>query len=315
VRVVIIGGGVAGATLARELKEFDVTLIQDKIWDKPCGGGVKAKIFEEFNLPKKLIKNSTKKIEVVYHGKKYTFDLKGENLVFVNRKEFDNYLRESSNAKIIYSRFKDIDENRVILKNNQKIEFDILIGADGVNSLVRKRLNLNPIPKVLTHYQLVKLRAQIPKFYFDKRVGGDYYAWLFPHNNLSHIGSINHTFINFAKYLFITPKPKGYFIPTWQKNIQIQKDNIYFVGDAAGQVMPLSFEGIYYAMHSARILANSIKNGLDYKNEWDKRFLKEFLLLKRLENLMKKNFGRSLIFFGFKFKKIREFAINLWLGE
>ena len=58
-------------------------------------------------------------------------------------------------------------------------------------------------------------------------------------------------------------------------NIIIQKENVYFVGDAAGQVMPLSFEGIYYAIKSAKILANSIKNNLNYEKEWNKHYLKK----------------------------------------
>jgi len=47
-KILIIGGGPAGSVAAINLaKHFDVTLIQDKKWDKPCGGGVKRKILKK----------------------------------------------------------------------------------------------------------------------------------------------------------------------------------------------------------------------------------------------------------------------------
>lgn len=321
-KILIIGGGPAGASAARFLaKKFDVTLIQDKIWNKPCGGGVKIKIFDEFNIPKNLIKHKLSYIYMNYKNTKIKIDLKGENLAIVKREEFDKTLRNlaiENGAKLFHGKFKKFENNKAIIEiNKEKVAFkyDILIAADGVNSSVRRALNLKPIPKTITHYATIDKQIKTCEFYFDEYLGGKYYAWEFPHINKTHIGSVDKkSFENFCKFLNINIKPKGYFIPTWQDNIIIQKDNIYFVGDAAGQVMPMSFEGIYYAISSAKILANSILNNLDYKSEWNKRFLKEFKFMKYIEKLHQTKFRKIMVYLH-KFEWMRNFSVNLWLGK
>ncbi len=323
-KILIIGGGPAGSIAAKELSPFfDVTLIQyKKNFDKPCGGGIKTKLFEEFNLNKKLIKHSFSKIEMIYKNSLIPIDLKGKNLSIVNRKEFDAYLRKLAQirgAKLFYGRLKKITKNRAFIEFNKELipfEFDILIAADGVNSTTRKLLNLPPIPYTITHYGITsKYKTQTCKFFFDKELGGEFYGWAFPKENSTHIGSVKReNFLNLCKYLNINLKPKGYKIPTWEENIVIQHKNVYFVGDAAGQVMPLSFEGIYYAMHSAKILANAILDKKNYQNEWNKRFLKKFKFLKFVEKINKTPL-KSILINSHKIPFIQNLSINMWLGE
>jgi len=323
VKILIIGGGPAGSTAARLLaKHFKVTLIQEKKeFNKPCGGGVKTKVFNLFSLPKNLIQHSLDHIYITYKDDKIKIDLKGDNLAIVNRMKFDKKLRElaeEAGAKIYYGRFKKIQNKKAIIKfGNVEIpfEFDILIAADGVNSTVKKALNLPKIPSIITHYATTnEYKVDTCEFFFDFDTAGEYYAWAFPRGDKTHIGSVNKdNFQNLCKFLNVDIKPKGYKIPTWQEDIIIQKDNVYFVGDAAGQVMPLSFEGIYYAMHSAKILAECIIEDKDYKEEWNKRFLKEFKFMKKLEKINKTPL-RAFIVKAHKLGLIQNFSVNLWLG-
>ncbi len=322
--ILIIGGGPAGASAARFLAPYhNVTLIQDREeYEKPCGGGVKTKIFEKFNIPENSIKHRINHVLVKYKNKNIKLSLKSDALSIVNRKEFDKTLRKlasDAGAKIYYGRFKKLKNNTAVIKSETETKYfpyDALIAADGINSTVRKALKLPPIPSTVTHYaKTSSYTVKTCEFCFDFDTGGDYYAWAFPCADLTHTGTVKReNFENLCSYLNIKEKPKGYKIPLWRKNIIIQKENVYFVGDAAGQTIPLSFEGIYYAVHSAKILADSILYNKNYKQEWNKKFFKKFIFMKTIQTLNKTKLRRFIMFLH-RFKPIQNFAVNLWLGN
>ena len=101
--------------------------------------------------------------------------LKGDNLSIVRRDEFDEYLRSLANkyAKLYFGRFITIKDKKAIIKIDNKkeaFEFDILIGADGVNSTVRKAINLEPIPKILTYFAKIDKKQNILNFTLIKNL-------------------------------------------------------------------------------------------------------------------------------------------------
>jgi len=53
------------------------------------------------------------------------------------------------------------------------------------------------------------------------------------------------------------------------------EDNLLIIGDAAGQIDPVTGEGIQYAMDAAEIAAKTIREGIQ-KNRFDKKFLKRY---------------------------------------
>ncbi|MGA9047364.1 NAD(P)/FAD-dependent oxidoreductase [Sulfuricurvum sp.] len=305
--ILVVGGGPAGATAARFLaqKKYKVLLVQKSLtFEKPCGGGVLLKTFDEFALDKAKIAHQVNTIKFVAPSLfGVDVSLEKEPLAIVNRLEFDTYLRtlaQNEGAEVIEGYFKSYDGLLAYIKTNTselRIQAKYIIAADGVNSTVRKAVTGTLPKRVLTLYAKVEqpLTAKC-EFWFGRDIAQGYYAWSFIHNNGTHIGlacedeSNVHTYFgHFCEKLGLKyiPKARGYYIPLWKDDLY-RKDNILFVGDAAGQVSPFTYEGIYYAMRSARYAAEAIADGdLDnYQQLWQKNLKKRFKAMELLQKLL-----------------------------
>ena len=296
----IIGGGPAGSTLARELstKNIDNILIEKNFdYDKPCGGGIKSIVFKEFNLPKELETKQIINVNLFSSNNETTFNIKKAPLSIVLRREFDHKLRllaKEEGSILLEGKYKSFEyfEDFIIAKIVTKdkiltIKANYLVGADGIKSNVRKD-TLNSYPKsFLTNYVIVKNKhIDSCEFYFGSKYSPRRYAWIFPHGKDISIGSIfennSNAKIAFEKLLeekdASSYKRKGFYISSWNNNITFYKKRVFFVGDAACQTLPFTYEGIYYSMRSARILANAIsKNKPElYEKEWRETFEKIF---------------------------------------
>lgn len=334
----IIGGGPAGSTLARKLSKNNIDNIlieKDFTFDKPCGGGIKSIVFHEFDLPKTLETKQIVKFNLINKKKKIPIDLSKTPISIVLRKEFDKTLRELAQkdgtklleAKYINSEFFD-DFIISKIQTNDKILFiksKYLVGADGVKSTVRKEILKDNTNSYLTNYSLIENNPiDYCDFYFGKDFAPNEYAWIFPHGNKLSIGSIlknNDTkeiFKNFKEKKYKHEKTKGYFIASWNEEKIFYKNRTFFVGDAAGQILPFTYEGIYFAMKSALILADSIiKNDPTlYEKNWNKIYLKKFRFFKRLQNIFLRNdFFVNLMILLFSNKKIQEKSLGYWEGS
>jgi len=76
---------------------------------------------------------------------------------------------------------------------------------------------------------------------------------------------------------------------------------LYYIGDASGIISPITGEGIYYSLYTARIISECIKKGnpeISYEKELNdtiKRVKKELFIMKFIYNkrIQKLIFGRS----------------------
>ena len=104
------------------------------------------------------------------------------------------------------------------------------------------------------------------------------YAWTISNNktNLRGLGDVSQNtdiqniFLNHF-YLKNDIPMRGAFLPTGN-NIFLRKGDIFFVGDAAGLISPVSGEGIYYAVSSSYNLSKSM-NWFYKVRMWKDRFI------------------------------------------
>ncbi|PLY06748.1 MAG: hypothetical protein C0625_08170 [Arcobacter sp.] len=336
----IIGGGPAGSTLAKKLAKNNInTILVEKnfAYDKPCGGGVKTIVFKEFNIPIELENKRINEFILFSPKNRATIDLSETPLSIVLRKEFDNVNRkiaEKNGAKLIEGRYKTlkhIDDYIIAqIKTKEKlitIKTKYLVGADGVTSSVRKDI-IGSYPKaILSHYSNI---SSVPinncEFHFGKKFAKKDYSWVFPHGDKLSVG----TFLNQEKTsykLFSNFKnsivqndntqTKGFYIPLWQNKTLFYKNNVFFVGDAAGQVLPFTYEGIYYAIKSAEILADAIIEDKPelYEKNWNRKYKNKFKFFITLQKIfLGSNFMTEKMIKFFQNKQLQQSALKYWGG-
>ncbi len=218
--VSIIGAGPGGSTVAKFLSEKGLNvLLADKSnfpRDKPCGGGLPAKVLERFGYIKDndLIEAFSYGGYMYSSSLKYKIEVKKDKpiIAMVLRKKFDYGLIKlaiDGGAKFIEGK-KAIDvkilDNKaeVIFDDGSKVESDVVVGADGVWSTVAKKTGLlqNNKNVSLSLYSEIPMDIKTMDKYFTKKryghmhlklLGLPGYGWVFPkkeHVNIG-IGEIN----------------------------------------------------------------------------------------------------------------------------
>jgi geranylgeranyl reductase len=339
-KVLIIGGGPAGATAAAVLAQngADCLLLEkNRSRTKPCGGGLGLQVFEEFHIPKAPIKKTVTQLGIISPlGERVNLNLTDHPLAIVDRQIFDETLRQKAQdqgASIIEGEFLQVLKSTKCLvealveKEKVEITSEFLIAADGVNSRVRASLSLQS-PKVL---YTISERLSAPgwdccEFWFGASHAPKTYSWVFPAAEGLSVGTqtfdprkLNSLFQAFKSRVDLPAQgvKKVYPIPVWDGKLY-QIKNILFVGDAAGQVMPLSYEGIYYAMKSGELAAQAIlegKSGL-YKKMWKSRFQKRFLMMKQLEHFFLRNdvWAEKMVRLH-TIPEVQKASLLIWLGK
>lgn len=232
---------------------------------------------EIFTFPKNLIAQDISSVRVFSpYGKVYEFPIQGYT---VERKWFDKYLVEEAKkaGAIIKTGEKVVrlEENKVITEKGT-YETKVIIGADGPSSLVAHFAGLpkNKEYALSAQYEMgdLKIDPSVMEMYAGKIAPGAY-AWIIPKGEQrANVGvgirrrfSGKESVIKLLKY-FINHSPASRkvaqgkplsfvtgLVPTGGPLPQTVKDNLLLVGDAAGQVLPITGGGIPTAMICGRI--------------------------------------------------------------
>jgi flavin-dependent dehydrogenase len=167
----------------------------------------------------------------------------------------------------------------LVLKDGTSLRYEVLIGADGVNSSIARALFGQAFDPRTVGLAL-EIEHQGPTDYGAAPIRIDFgaatwgYGWSFQkkHGRTIGVGGLHRFNPNlrekFAAYLEVlglpgtTGKVRGCFIPFGTPVPQPGRGSVLLCGDAAGLVDPLTGEGIAYAIKSGQIAAECAASAL-----------------------------------------------------
>jgi digeranylgeranylglycerophospholipid reductase len=281
----IIGGGPTGSycaeLLAKAGKKVEVYDARTKIGEPvQCTGIVTKSINDVIKIKKDLIINKVKRVKVVApNGSELA--IKNDDLV-IDRCGFDNWLKERAEdcgvKYILRSKFERLSNNKAVI-NGKSVEFDNLIGADGPASAVAKSIDVNNRRYYVGAQARVKMNVDVDEYsvYLGEKVAPGFFGWIVPEDdNYARVGlaSENNTgllFNSFLKKLNVKKSQissrQGGLIPIFNPKQKIEQDNVYLVGDSAGQVKATTGGGLVPGLKCVEGLADSMINNGSYHSK------------------------------------------------
>ena len=299
--IIIIGAGPAGSTLARTLgREKKVLLVDKRPLDKEpskliknCGGLIapdaqKALATFGLSIPKSvLVSPQMFSVETIDFDNRLVRDYQ-RHYINVDREKYDRWLVslcEKECEQLFSTRYRgaklvgDKYEVKLLINSTLKeVSCDILVGADGANSKVKKELigTLAHEPK-----RYVSIQEWFPNdknvnhfvAMFDKEIS-DFYSWIIPKDDGIIFGSAIEDGRSAKRYHdlqkeklkaygYDLSKPfrqEGCFIarPMSSRDVCLGQGSVALIGEASGLISPTSAEGISYAMLSGAELGKAI---------------------------------------------------------
>jgi len=305
--VIVAGAGPAGATAALRLARAGMRVLMVERYplprQKPCGGGISTRALSRFPwLAASLHRIPTHPVSSLYlegpSGEAFRMQSRGPVVLLIRRIEFD-YLLASlaveagaellAPAAIAQAR-QDADGVTLRTRDGRELRARMVIAADGVNSVVARRLGMNPgwpaaklALDMMEETPVGALRAAEPDTLsvFYGYGGAHGYAYIFPKREHVNVG-IGYLLPYFQAQVDLTPydlqqrfvgdlRARGlmagesqrthftpFLIPIGGPLRQTAEGRVLLAGDAGGFVNGFSAEGIYYAMVTGELAADAI---------------------------------------------------------
>ncbi len=309
-KVIIVGGGPAGATCAWQLKQSNVPviLLDKKPFPRPktCAGWITPEVLADLKIrrddyPYPILE--FRRLNFHLYGCKIPVRTRQYS---IRRLEFDDWLVKSSGVEAIEHNVKQIIKTgrHYVIDGRYRCEF--LVGAGGTNCCVCRTF-FKPLHPRRKANKIIALEEEFPYAYrddncylwfFDNKLPG--YAWYVPKGNgylnvgiggkhlkmkargqtiFEHWDHLVEKLadLNLVRHHRFRPKGCSYYLRDKREIVQI--DQAFIIGDAAGLATIDMGEGIGAAVRSGILAAKAIGTGQSYSTHTINRFSFKNILL------------------------------------
>jgi len=283
-RVAILGGGPAGAFAAEKLASagIGVLLMDEKLaWEKPCGGGLTHKAYNQYpflienDTPKRMV---TESVLAAPKAGEVTLQL-GDPLVIYSRLDLNRMLldrAQRAGAQLEKTRVTGMERQGSgwrLHTAGGNVDADFCIVATGARNPLRDvGTQLTPPDAMSALGYYVQGDQEKIDIQFLPDLEG--YIWIFPRCGHLSVGicgkgepasSLRKRLEAYMAGRGLSWKDAPFYshlLPSldtksWRRN-RVAGDGWMAVGDAAGLVDPITGEGLYYAIRSGDLAAQSL---------------------------------------------------------
>lgn len=282
---IVVGLGPAGSTAAYEIARAGCAVLaldrEQFPRYKVCGGALSSRLDRTIGTAyHESVEATVRGLTFVYNGAEgFHVDADGPLAYFVMRDRFDAGLAERAaraGAELRYGEsVHEIEETAddVRIRTSQGTYHGrFLVGADGANSRLARRLNPHPVPGAYGLEAEIEHPSAPNEVILEMGAVPGGYGWIFPKRRGMSIGiggfraadpqpkTAFERFVGFQTGLRNTTltAPVGYPIPVYTRNWRVATARIALAGDAARLVDPFFGEGIYYGILSGQRLGQEI---------------------------------------------------------
>ena len=300
---IIVGGGPAGSSCARQLKRAaqDVIILEKQAFPrvKLCAGWITGKVMRDLEFTEDDYPHSILKLDIRTHFPFLPFPIRGlptpDQNYSIRRVEFDHWLLQRTDVPVRQHAVRQIRQADGLYIIDEQFSCRNLIGAGGTMCPVRRQLfpdsrrGTSQIATLEKEFEYPQRENTCHLYFFYRGLKG--YAWYVPKGDgavnigiggkskyFSRSGTnIHDHFRGFLKQLVkqrllnqsvadeLKYSGHPYYLTSYRG--QVQRDRCFLIGDSAGLATLDLGEGIGPAVESGLLAADAVLGNAEYSRQ------------------------------------------------